>query len=105
MESGAALDQGGVSWDTMEEGRTPLMVAAYAGHLEMARLLLARGARCDIADRDRKTAMDHAVMASNVAMVQCLVKPTVEHFEEPVGEAVRKRRRKWFSRCQVDGFV
>ena len=63
------------------------------------------GARCDIADRNQKTAMDHAAMASNVAMVQCLVKPTIEHFDEPVGEALRKRRRKWFSRCQVDGCV
>ncbi len=35
----------------LQEGGTPLLLAAYKGHLAMAKLLLDRGAKIDAADK------------------------------------------------------
>ena len=73
---GAVTESRGHCVDQMTvHGDTPLMVGAAEGHLEIAQLLLACGARCDLANRAGHTAMDQAVLVGNVAMTRLLLRP------------------------------
>jgi ankyrin repeat protein len=54
-------------------GYTPLMYAAQGGHVEVARLLLRKGARVNETDRSDQTALRLAVFRSNVPMMALLV--------------------------------
>lgn len=58
---GALLDKGAAVDATDDRGRTPLMTAAEIGHAEIVDLLLRRGAKPDLKDRDGKIAADLAM--------------------------------------------
>ena len=62
LEAARVLLDGGADPSLLDsEGVTPLMVAAMGGHLEVLRLLLARGAAVDAADKGiRFTAFHYA---------------------------------------------
>jgi len=64
LDRGANIDSRGVG------GETGLMRAAGACHEDVAKLLLARGARTDLADAEGKTAADHAVCGTVSAMIK-----------------------------------
>src|ERR1041385_5044726 len=49
------IDAGASVQSTDEKGRTPLMIAAQQGNLEMLRSLLERQARIDVTDADKRT--------------------------------------------------
>lgn len=59
--------------DTADDGCPPLVVAATAGNLDVARELLAAGAHVDGATLDGLTAMAAAMGADNLPMAQLLV--------------------------------
>lgn len=52
-------------------GRTPLIEAAKAGHLGVAKLLVKFGAVVEYVPRHRKTAIDHADWAGHQASSAC----------------------------------
>lgn len=54
LAAGAKLDL------QAESGRTALMSAASAGHVEIVRALLDAGANANLKDIDGKSALDHA---------------------------------------------
>lgn len=55
------------------KGSTALMITGQSGHLEIARLLLARGPRLDLADAKGKTAETHAYEYSQYDILDLLV--------------------------------
>ena len=72
-----ALLDSGLSPDTHidfgENFETPLMKAARSGTLEIARLLLDRGADVNVRDREQATALEAAVSRDQTAMVALLL--------------------------------
>ncbi len=70
-------------------GFTPLMVASYEGHLDIARLLIERGADMEAKDYDGKTALDWARGKGQTAVVACLeeaARSTPAYSRAPHGE-------------------
>lgn len=55
------------------DGRSPLMEAAYGGHLEIFRLLLDKGARVDFKKDDGATALSFAQGRNDQVMVEMLL--------------------------------
>jgi ankyrin repeat protein len=53
------------------------MAACYGGHLEIARRLLARGARTDVQDRMHKPAMVYAAGQGRTALIVALIEAGV----------------------------
>ena len=72
-----ALLDSGLSADTHidygENFETPLMKAARSGTLEIARLLLARGADVNVQDSEQTTALEAAISREQTAMVALLL--------------------------------
>ena len=56
------------------QGATALTFAATFGQLEIAEILLNRGAELDVRDVRGKSPIDHAVIQENLPMVQLLEK-------------------------------
>lgn len=54
--------------------RTPLMVAAAMGHVEVVDLLIRRGANIDVQDIDGETALFYAIQASELVVVELLIR-------------------------------
>lgn len=71
------LDNGGAVDCTDSRGRTPLMVACWAGRLEVVQLLLQRGADVNARNLTGTTAFMYAKSAAlgsgSPAIMQCLV--------------------------------
>ena len=77
-----ALLDSGLSADTHidygENFETPLMKAARSGTLEIARLLLARGADVNVQDGEQTTALEAAISRDQTAMVALLLEKGAE---------------------------
>ena len=56
-----------------EDGATPLLMAAVAGHKEIAELLIATGADVNAKDKKGWTLLQHAVMMSKREIVGLLI--------------------------------
>lgn len=56
-----------------ETGETPLFIAAKFGHKKIVRLLLANGAKADMADNNGETPLDIAVSKERTEVVEILV--------------------------------
>lgn len=67
------LEEGGAIDDRDHRGYSPLMIAAYAGHLEACELLLARGADANTADLAGNSVLMGAAFKGWVELVEKLV--------------------------------
>jgi ankyrin repeat protein len=56
----------------LEEGRTPLHVSAWQGHLEMVELLVSAGAEVNAVDNDRRTPLQSGSWQGHYGMVRLL---------------------------------
>src|SRR5690349_1342363 len=63
---------GDVNWRLEPSGLTPLMAAATAGHVEVVRFLLAKGARPEAKDARGMTALDRAARDGHKDVVALL---------------------------------
>lgn len=72
FEPAKALLQAGADVDAPAGGWTPLHLAAHAGHQPLCELLLAFGARTDVAGPDEKTAADLALAMGHAALAEHL---------------------------------
>ena len=75
-ELAAFLDQNEINLNQVKKSTdlTPLNLAAMCGHLEVAKLLLKRGAKVNFKDDGARPALRKAVEQKNVEMVKLLVK-------------------------------
>ncbi len=76
LEKGADVNEKGACGWSIDE--TPLMCAAYTDNLEVAKLLLERGADVNAKTPSKFTALDAAVTAGHVKMVQFLLENGAE---------------------------
>jgi ankyrin repeat protein len=67
LDAGADVNQAAAN------GITPLMAAAYGGHADIARALLAKGAAIDPVDRLQKNAMVYAAGQGSTEVVRLLL--------------------------------
>ena len=58
---------------TTRDGRTPLHYASSCGHLEVVKLLLERGARCNVQSKDGRSPLHLAVAQSHLEVVEALL--------------------------------
>ena len=70
LDSGLAAD---TPIDYGENSETPLMKAAREGTVEIAKLLLARGAKVNAQDGEKSTALEAAISRDQSAMVELLL--------------------------------
>ena len=67
LEKGAEVNR------AAENGRTPLLIACYGGHVDVARLLLAHGAEVDRTDKYRVTPLHAACYNGHVDVARLLL--------------------------------
>nr|CAD7404123.1 unnamed protein product [Timema cristinae] len=68
------LDEGSASVETRDsEGRTPLHVSAWQGHVDMVALLLSACANVNATDNENRTALHSASWQGHTAIVQLLL--------------------------------
>ncbi len=60
--------------DELSEGDTPLLLAAKAGYVPIARHLIAKGAEVDLADKRGLTPLHIAVLKEDVELLDLLLK-------------------------------
>lgn len=67
------LDQGVDPNSKTDDGKTPLMLATYLGHTDIAKLLMDKGADVNAKDQDGKTALMYAAEKNNVEIGKLLL--------------------------------
>jgi ankyrin repeat protein len=97
----ALIDHGQDVNSVNRTGHTPLHWASYYGHVELARLLIERGANVSLRNSDGETALDKARKRANVAEMRAVV----ALLEESGGAPVTSFYGYLFDKTHVDPYT